>query len=80
MKGQRKTVNVEYKCAAHIKKKPPDNSSHRDKDLCSAAASFGLWLPIPFLFESSGYCRDLYFCGLLQSYYDLCGPEKMTSF
>lgn len=55
--------------------KIPDSSSHRDRDLCSVAASFGLWLPTPFLFESSGYCRDLYFYGPLQSCYDPCGAD-----
>lgn len=64
-------------CAhVQIHTKIPDNSSHPDKDLCSAAASFGLWSPTPFLFESSSYCRDLYFCGPLQSCYDSCGADE----
>lgn len=75
-----KGFNFQYVCIwrmykmymAHV----PDNSSHQDKDLCSAAASFGLSLPTPFLFESSGYCRDLYFCGPLQSCYDPCGADE----
>lgn len=59
-----------------IHTKIPDNSSHPDKDLCSAAASFGLWSPTPFLSESSSYYRDLYFCGPLQSCYDSCRADE----
>lgn len=64
---------------ANARTKIPDNSSHQDKDPCSAAASFGLWWPTPFLSESSGYCRDLYFCGPLQSCYEPCGADQCDS-